>query len=95
MKARIPMNLNRIAIGLTVLVWTLVASSVSTEGSPSLRSPVLSPPAIDLRLQAQIEDYLSGQTGTYGVAIRNLATGQSVMVNASGHFIAASTYKCW
>lgn len=44
-------------------------------------------------LQSRIEQYLSGQAGTYGVAVSNLTTGQTVLVNANRQFTAASTYK--
>jgi beta-lactamase class A len=48
---------------------------------------------VDAQLQSEIEDYLTGLEGRYGVAIRNLDDGRTVRVNASERLEAASMYK--
>jgi beta-lactamase class A len=47
----------------------------------------------DSALQAQVEQVLSDRQGEYGVAIRDLDTGATVLVNADASFESASTYK--
>lgn len=44
-------------------------------------------------LKLSIEEYLDNLSGAYGVAIRNLQSDQTVLVNADQPFPAASTYK--
>lgn len=47
----------------------------------------------DAELQSELEEYLRSRQGTYGVALRNLDTGQTVLINADSEFSSASTYK--
>ncbi|MDA8216994.1 MAG: class A beta-lactamase-related serine hydrolase [Dehalococcoidales bacterium] len=44
-------------------------------------------------LQAELADYLGDQEGLYGLALHNLTTGQTVLVNAERVFPSASIYK--
>jgi len=44
-------------------------------------------------LQQQIQGYLAGQPGTYGVYFKDLSTGQSFSINADMPLPAASTVK--
>ncbi|MBI3979232.1 MAG: serine hydrolase [Chloroflexi bacterium] len=44
-------------------------------------------------LQTEIEGYLDGRAGLYGVAIQDLDTGRTVLINADREFLSASTYK--
>ncbi|MDO8689821.1 MAG: serine hydrolase [Dehalococcoidia bacterium] len=58
-----------------------------------LREPALALGTIDTELLMEIEDCLRDRAGMYGVAIRNLNTGQMALINADQPFLAASTYK--
>ena len=44
-------------------------------------------------LQSDLEDYLVGRPGSYGVAVENLTTGETALINAYEPMLAASTYK--
>lgn len=57
------------------------------------RYPALQSGTIDTELQAEIEDCLRDQAGEYGVVIRDLSAGRTVLINADQPFLAASTYK--
>lgn len=47
----------------------------------------------DQELQEELEGYLQSRPGSYGAALRDLDTGQIVLINANSEFPAASTYK--
>lgn len=46
-------------------------------------------------LKDEVESALAGSSGTYGVVIRNLKTGQSYSLNEHRVFEPASLYKIW
>lgn len=46
-------------------------------------------------LKAVVDKSLEGARGTYGVVIKNLATGESYLQNERNKFEAASLYKLW
>lgn len=50
-------------------------------------------PAANSGLQAELEGYISGLSGTYGVAAINLSDGSGVFVNSETTFPTASMYK--
>lgn len=50
-------------------------------------------PALDRALQSDLEAYLARQSGLYGVALRDLETGQTVLIDSDREFLSASTYK--
>ncbi len=51
-------------------------------------------PSIDIdTLKSKLEDYISEQSGKYGVYFINLATGQEFGINDTDEYIAASTSK--
>ncbi|MGI5837264.1 MAG: serine hydrolase [Chloroflexota bacterium] len=72
-----------LALGIAILV-TPVA-----EGT----TPRNAAPANDASLQAELEGYISGLNGTYGVAAINLNDGSGVFVNEEMLFPTASMYK--
>lgn len=51
------------------------------------------PEPIDSTLQSRIEGRVSELSGSYGVAVRDLQTGRTVLINPGQTFPAASTYK--
>lgn len=70
----------------------LAGSVGAITGRPGV-APRSQPLEEDAGLQGRIEAYLSGQTGTYGVAIADLTTNRVAYVNPGRTFSAASTYK--
>jgi len=73
-------------------------SSVAATGATLAIRPVAEhgaalPSTTDRELQAELEEYLASRDGTYGVALRNLETGETVLINADETFRSASTYK--
>ncbi|MHB1417755.1 MAG: serine hydrolase [Chloroflexota bacterium] len=55
----------------------------------------VAPPAavVDGEFQTELAEYLDGRFGMYGLALRDLTTGRTVLVNAEETFLSASTYK--
>lgn len=71
--------------------------AVAIAGAPAIRSlarPSAAPVSQDMtNLKRQLQEYLAGQRGTYGVYISDLATGRSLGINGDMVFPAASTFK--
>lgn len=58
--------------------------------------PLISPVAgLQSSLKDVVESALIGAKGTYGIAIKNLATGETFFVNEHKVFEAGSLYKLW
>ncbi|MBO8128908.1 MAG: serine hydrolase [Peptococcaceae bacterium] len=47
------------------------------------------------RLELELEEYLKGQQGTYGVYVQDMRTGAWMGINEAGAFHAASTFKLY
>lgn len=47
------------------------------------------------KLAKLIEEELDGKVGLYSVAVKNLKTGESFLINENQQFTAASLYKLW
>lgn len=70
------------------------AASASHLGSAEHLAPGgLASSTADRALQARIESYLVDRSGKYGVVVRNLRDGRTVLLNADEEFPAASLYK--
>jgi beta-lactamase class A len=46
-------------------------------------------------LAAKVVERLSGRSGKFGVAIKDLASGRGVLIDADGEYEAASLFKLW
>ena len=60
---------------------------------PTDRPAWLPTPSRDEALQSELEAYLDGKVGTYGLAACDLDSGRTVFVNGDRIFSPASTYK--
>lgn len=84
----------RHAASAVLLVAALLGASPHSSQRPAFANQgSVHTSAVDPELQVAIESYLAGQPGSYGVAVRDLGTGQTALVNADQPFLAASTYK--
>lgn len=95
----------RVAVVTAAVVSLLLGATVSTSRAEvKLPAQARRPPGqdwtatdpgpaglVDWELQSELEGYLGSQTGLYGLAVRNLVTGQTVLVNEDREFHAAST----
>ena len=74
-----------------------VAGVLSTQSTSPGAMPYPSPsPVIKSKsLQEAIEKSLEGTTGSYGVFVKNLKTGESFSLNENKVFDAGSLYKLW
>lgn len=78
--------------GCTMPFHATAAATASAVATPAPAQGAT--PAPDLSpLQAQLEEYLSQQEGTYGVYVTDLASGKGTGINADVAFPAASTFK--
>ncbi|MHB1132301.1 MAG: serine hydrolase [Chloroflexota bacterium] len=73
---------------------TEARSTASSEPAPSQDTTPTAIPAQDIgQFQAQLEGFINEQEGVYGLALRDMASGETVLINADRVFPAASTYK--
>jgi beta-lactamase class A len=61
--------------------------------SPGASAPQSRPAVLPVSLSEELASFTQGLDGTYGVAVRNLRDGQTVMINADHVFPSASLYK--
>jgi len=70
--------------------WAALAVATALLGLLAVAEPT---GAASSNLQSRLEQYVDSRPGNYGVAIRNLASGETVLINADQPMLAASTYK--
>jgi beta-lactamase class A len=70
-----------------------VATATAAPSPPGGESRPAPPRVVDREFQAAVETYLDARAGTYGLAILDLDTGRTVLVNPDRAFPAASLYK--
>lgn len=80
---------------LLVLIAVALAIFISFRLSSQKENLGSSAPGQSLGLKEAVEKALVGSTGTYGVAIKNLKTGESYYSNEHRLFEAGSLYKLW
>ena len=69
--------------------------SVESAAATPLIAQVLAPAPFssDLVLATQISARVAGRSGRYGIAVKNLRTGQGVLLDPNGEYEAASLFK--
>ncbi len=77
---------------MLVLLLLVVIFAAHRPGDRHARKPVPEPPNYGPLLN-QIQDYLAGQPGTYGLYFSDLVSGREFGYNALTPFHAASTFK--
>jgi beta-lactamase class A len=69
-------------------------ASTGAVGLQSTQDALLRAPFLpDFALAAEVSAHVAGQSGRYGVAIKNLRTGQGVLIDPDGEYEAASLFK--
>lgn len=83
-------------------LWLISAAILLWQSQPALASvaPVYmlygsAPDNPDSELQAILEDTIKDRSGTWGVVVKKLDTGQYAAVNADTQQVSASLYKLW
>lgn len=76
----------------TALAFALFLSLVMVLPPPPSEARQLAP-TDGAELQTELEQYVDGLNGTYGISVVNLADGSTASVNAEGTFPTASMYK--
>ncbi len=74
----------------------LLAFTLAVSAPAALASEQFDPVAryaADDGLSAELEDYVAGLDGEYGIAVESLSSGDSVYINSDGEFPTASMYK--
>jgi beta-lactamase class A len=73
----------------------IAARSVDSAAATPLIGQILTaaPFSSDLALAAQISARIAGRSGRYGIAVKNLRTGQGVLLDPNGEYEAASLFK--
>ena len=86
-----------IAYGLITASYSLLKTFSTNPITQKIISPIgrILPVSISSGLEKTVEDSLSGTSGTYSVAIKNLKTGEVYLRNEDRQYEAASLYKLW
>lgn len=83
---------NKKVAGVEITPATEVSTQPTLEASISSATPK---PVNYKSLQETIEKSLEGTTGSYGVFVKNLKTGESFSLNENKVFESGSLYKLW
>ncbi|GEM_PF-1723818 len=92
----LPNQLRGGAAMIAKMLAGLLAFSLAVSAPAALASEQFNPVArytADDELSAELEDYLAGLDGEYGIAVESLSGGDSIYINADGEFLTASMYK--
>lgn len=86
-----------VTYGLLTTTYTLLRTFSTNPTTQKLILPIgrILPISISSGLEKTVEQSLSGTSGTYSVAIKNMKTGEVYLKNEDRQYEAASLYKLW